>query len=309
MKKLQISGASGMKSDSGAYLGLIFVILVWGSTPAINPFIYNFISPTITSVISGLAAALSLLPMVWGRLREIKSGYLWIAIPTGIINSVASVLQKVGLLYTTPAKYAFLENLSCVVVPIVMIILTRKKPSIYKLIAAVICLVGCFVLAGGEADIGFGIGEALCSLAGILYGINIALTGFFAKKLYAPLYVFIHMCVHAVASSISAVVFGSVEFNGVPISPIKFEWNIPIILLIAAIAIVSNTLCWTVRTNAMKRVDPTVVAIMMPFSSVVTAIISMIAGLDTLSHTLVIGAVLVLSATVLSGLADAKGKK
>jgi drug/metabolite transporter (DMT)-like permease len=292
-----------------AYLGLIFVIFLWGGSPLITLYFYRFYSPTVRVAFGSLTSGLAMLLIAGKRIRLLGRRYLGLAIPTGVCLGLADISQKIGLQYTTPTNYAFLENLSCVVVPIVMIILTRKKPSIYKLIAAVICLVGCFVLAGGEADIGFGIGEALCSLAGILYGVNIALTGFFAKKLYAPLYVFIHMCVHAVASSISAVVFGSVEFNGAPISPIKFEWNIPIILLIAAIAIVSNTLCWTVRTNAMKRVDPTVVAIMMPFSSVVTAIISMIAGLDTLSHTLVIGAVLVLSATVLSGLADAKGKK
>ncbi len=65
-------------------------------------------------------------------------------IPTGLISAAASILQKAGLLYTTPARYAFLENLSC--------------------------LVGCFVLAGGYGDVGgFGIGEILCALAAILY--------------------------------------------------------------------------------------------------------------------------------------------
>jgi drug/metabolite transporter (DMT)-like permease len=54
----------------------------------------------------------------------------------------------------------------------------------------------------------------------------------------------------------------------------------------------------------MKHVDATVIAIMMPFSSVITGVLSVIIGYDTISSNLIIGAVLGFSAIMLSGLAD-----
>ena len=59
----------------------------------------------------------------------------------------------------------------------------------------------------------------------------------------------------------------------------------------------------------MKEVDPTVVAVMMPFSSVVTVLVSVLSGTDTLTPSLVIGAVLGLSAIVLSGLGEREKKE
>ena len=157
-------------------------------------------------------------------------------------------------------------------------------------------------------DGGIGTGEMLCAIAGILYGVNIAATGAFATKLYAPLYVFMHMCVAVVTNIAVTVGLSVITVNGAPIDPVRFEWNFGIILLIMLVAVLSNTLCWTIRTNVMKRLDASVVAVMMPFSAVVTSLISIAVGLDTLTPTLVFGALAVLIATIISGAADARQK-
>ena len=287
------------------YAGLILVIVIWSISPVVNPYIYKHISPTIVSAISAFAAAISLIPILGKRIRLINKALLKVAIPTGLFNAIASITQKIGLLYTTPSRYAFLENLSCVVVPVLMFVFVRKKPGILKIAGAVLCLFGCFLLSGGDLGAGsIGIGELLCALAGILYGVNIAATGAFATEFYAPLYVFIHMIVSTVTSVITTFLLHFITFNGAPISPMYFEWNVPILIWIVAIALLSNTLCWIVRTNVMKHLDATVVAVMMPFSAVITGVLSILLGLDTLTPALGFGALAVLIATILSGLGD-----
>ncbi len=288
------------------YAALILVILVWSITPVINPYFYKHISPTICTFISGICAVISLIPIIGKAFSRIDKSFLKVAIPTGIINSAASIAQKIGLLYTTPSCYAFLENLSCVVVPVLMFVFVRKKPGALKIFAALLCLFGCFLLSGGNLTAGgsFGIGEILCAIAGILYGVNIAATGAFAKSFHAPLYVMIHMIVHTVASAVTAIALGNIQFNGAPISPLYFKWDPILILMIALLAVLSNTVCWIIRTNVMKHLDATVVAVMMPFSAVITGIFSIILGMDTLSLPLVLGAIAVLSASILSGISD-----
>ena len=88
--------------------------------------------------------------------------------------------------------------------------------------------------------------------------------------------------------------------------PIFFSLDWRWILGNVAIALINSTLCWIIRVNAMKHIDASVVAVMMPFSSVVTTVLSIAAGKDTLSMGLIGGTVLGLIAVILSGLGDRK---
>jgi drug/metabolite transporter (DMT)-like permease len=296
------------RTQAQYYVSLAIVIFIWGASPVISPYLYKVFSPTICTAVTGVAAALSLLVVNYKKLNLLTVDYLKIAIPTGIINSVASIIQKIGLMYTTPARYAFLENLSCVVVPVMMFILVRKRPGVLKIVASVLCLFGCFMLAGNATTGAVGIGEVLCSLSGVLYGINIALTAVYATKLISSLYVLIHMIVHIVVSFATAVSLNFIEIGGQPIESLRFEWNFKLLAVIVVLAILSNAVCWILRTDAMKHIDATIVAVMMPFSAVITGLVSVVLGLDSISVNFVIGGLIVLVASILSGLGDIKKK-
>lgn len=290
-----------------AYIGLISVMLVWGISPILTGSLYEGgrNSASITSFATSIFAMISLFFICIPHLKKLNKTYLKIAIPTGLFNSTASILQKIGLQYSTPTQYAFLENLSCVIVPILLFIFIKKKPGIFTILASVICLAGSFILTGMiTSGFSLGIGEILCALAGIFYGVNIAGTGCFAKKLYAPLYVFIQMCVQVVVSLITALALNFISVNGTPLEAIAFSWKFTDLLIIFASGVFFTAICWVIRTNVMKYVATTAVAIIMPFSAVVTGIVSVIRGTDVLSLNLILGAVLGLIAAILSGFGD-----
>ena len=289
-----------------AYLGLVFVVFVWGVGPLFTASLLKVYSPSIYSAIGSLISATALLIISAGRLRELNSEYFRLAIPTGLFVALASLIQKIGLQYTTPAKYSFLENLSCITVPILLFILIKKKPKPLTVLSCLMCLVGSSVLTETELGGGIGRGELLCALAGIFYGVNIAVTGTYTKNLYAPMYVMIQLWVQTAVSLIAALGMNFIRINGEPMETIRISWRPEHIIGLAALVLVSSTLCWVVRTNAMKRVDAAAVAVLMPCSSVVTGIASVIAGIDTLSPNLVIGALIDFAAAVISGLSDAR---
>lgn len=295
---------SGKKKQL-AYLGLVVVIFVWGIVPLITLHFYNYYSPTIRIAFGDLICAISLLFIAGKHLKMLNKTYFKVAIPTGFFMALANILQKIGLQYTTPTHYAFLENLSCLVVPILLIFFIKKKPSWLTIFASVLCLVSSFALTGMNANqSGVSvIGDILCALAGIFYGVNIAGTGAFAKKLYAPLYLMLQMVTEMVVSFV-----GAIAFHATRIEPIRFSFDWRLILANVAVIFISSTVCWLIRTNAMKHVDATVVAVMMPFSSVVTTVLSVVAGSDTLTWNLVIGVVLGLAAIILSGFGDRQGQ-
>ena len=295
-----------------AYLMLILVIFTWGVSPPLNYMLNNDYSVAFRTAVVALISAISITLVCIKRLKFLSVEYFKRAVITGIFLSLASLVQKIGLLYTTPTKYAFLENLSVVVVPIVLFFTIRKKPSLLTIIAIVLCLVGMFILTGMDFSgnsFYFGIGELLCSLAGVLYGVNIAYTGIVIKKLDTLLYLFVQLWTGVIISFLSAFLLSIIKIDGVPIETIKFSFDVGGLLLIVLLAIVFNVLCWFLRTYAMKYVNPNAVSIMMPFSAVVTGIISVVLGMDTLTFSFVVGGVISLIAIILSGNADVKESK
>ncbi|MBQ9714435.1 MAG: DMT family transporter [Clostridia bacterium] len=295
-----------------AYLGLIFVVVVWGTVPLFTNNLLKSYSASMYNGTIGLIAATALLIIFAPKLKNLHKGYFLLAVPTGFFNTIASLLQKIGLKYTTPTQYAFLENLSCVLVPILLFIFIKKKPNIITILASVLCLVGSFILSGmnfSNNTISFGVGEVLCALAGLCYGVNIAATGAFAKKMSAGLYVMIQMWVQAIISFVIALSLHNIKIGGEPIEIIKYSWEAKHIFSVLALALGSSTLCWLIRTNVMKYIDATAVAVIMPCSAVVTAILAVLFGKDTLTLNFVLGASIAFLAAVLSGVAGALDTK
>lgn len=284
------------------YFMLMTVILTWGLDPIVNSYFYKYYSAAALVTMATLLSVVMLLLVSLKKLRLLSCRYFAVAVPICTVNSIACLLQRIGLQYTTPASYAFLEQLACVVVPIALFVFTRKKPTLLQCAASVICLVGCFVLSGLGSEVGFslGIGDALCALAGILFGFCIAATGVYTKGFDIGLYMLVHMAVYFLVSLISAVALNFITQGGAPIERFVFSSDIRVILPAALFSLLSVGVCWLLRTEALRNISPTFVAVSSPLTAVITGIVSLILGLDTLSVNFVIGALLIITAMTLS---------
>lgn len=277
------------------YIGIISVIIIWGLAPNIYKYLLGYYSPNTFNLLTSLATFFGMLALCINKLEKLNSSYFKVAIPTGLFYSCAVIFQRVGLNYTTPAKFSFLENFSIVVVPVLMYVFLRQKITPLKIISALLCLLGMFILCDvtPKTLLTLNKGDILCALSGIFYGVNIAGTAAFSQKLEASLYLLIQFFIHAVISVIYFLFLGeAIE--------ISFGF-IPFIILIAAV-LISNILGWIIRTKCLIHLDATFVAIAMPFSSVITAVISVITGTDKLTTNLIISIPVITFAIILSSL-------
>ena len=293
-----------------AYLLIFFVVIIWGITPLLNVVINKKYSTALRLSVSGFISAIVLTFFCVKKLKNLNKSYFFVAVPTGFFLALASLLQKIGLYYTTPTKYAFLENLSCLTVPIILLIALKKKPKIFSILSCVLCLIGSFILSGmsfSAEGISFGKGELLCALAGVLYGVNIAFTGIHIKKFDTMLYLLVQLYSTAIFGLIFAIATSFIKINGVPIEVIRFSWDFSGLALLLCVAVISNLLCWYLRTYATRFVGPIAVSVIMPFSAVVTGIASVLSGLDVINGELIFGGLITLFAILLSSIADIKG--
>ncbi len=294
------------------FMALLFVVLVWGITPINVNYALEYASAQAYATASGIISFVSLLIINAKKLKLLNAKYFKVAVPTGIILALAELVQKIALPFTTPATYAFLENLSCVVIPITYFVLTREKPSIFKVIGAVLALIGMAIFSGinfTTGEFSFGLGEILCALAGMGFGINIATTGAFAKELDAGLYVMIQMGIYAVVGVASALIMSMPVFGGSLAENFRFCFEPWFLAWVIGATLIVSTLCWILRTNCMKYIDATVVGIVMPFSAVITGVCSVILGTDSLTPNLLIGGITVLAAVLISGVEKKKNKE
>lgn len=290
-----------------SYLGLIFVVFIWGTGPLTSKYFLGHYSPTFGVAWSSIVSVVALVIILRNKLKNLTKDYFKVALPLGIFYTAANLSQKIGLQYTTPTVYSFLENLSCIVVPFLVWWFVKKKPSVLQIVGSMVCLASAFVLSGlgdSEEKFSLGIGEILCGFAGIFYGINIAGTSAFTKKFDSALYIMVLLAIESVLSLVIALAFHFIKINGAPIEAIRFSWNPLLLLARIAIILISSTLCWVIRTNSMKNVDATVVAVMMPFSSIIAGILSIIFGMDELTFNLVFGAILGFVAMIICALGD-----
>ncbi len=271
---------------------LLLIVLIWGISPIIGKWLLGYYSPVIKTAASSVVAFAAMLVIcaVTGKLKNLNGKYFAVALPTGIFYSSACILQSIGLESTTPAMLSFLENLSCITVPALVWMMTKRRPSVFKFAGAFICLASVYILgcSDGFASFKFGTGELLCAVAGLFYGVNIAVTGIKARELEAPLYLLVQFGVNVIFSSVFACFWGTPVFTFSPL---------PLVLLVGVV-LVSTVFGWIVRTICLKHLDPTLVTVIMPFSSVVTTVISIFAGMDKISPQLIVGAALGVCAVI-----------
>lgn len=273
---------------------LFSVVLIWGISPLFNKLLVDVYSPALLSGLRGLLSAVVLLLVSVKKWKRIDRSYILLATLTGLFYGAGCIFQYTGLRFTTPAKSAFLENVSLISTPVFLFLYTRKKPTVWTIVAALICFVGVGVIAlesGVSSDsFRFGKGDLLVVIAGVFYGANIATTGVYAKKLDSVLLVGLQQAVIAVISFSYSFAFEDVKFSFAPTD----------LCMLVAISLISTALCQVLRVYALRKIDASIVSVVMPFSALTTGVLSVVCGTDDLTWNLVLGGGLIVTAIFLS---------
>ena len=147
--KLYNDGALMKNRKIIAFIVLILVVVLWGVAPVASKAVFDndVYSPGLLIALRGLTSVIAMAIFINKGFKKINKSY-WICIPAGIILAAAYIFQFVGLKYTVPSKNTFLENISCITIPIFMFIFIREKPTWPSIISAIICVIGSLFLVG-----------------------------------------------------------------------------------------------------------------------------------------------------------------
>ena len=291
-----------------AFLVLIGVVVLWGVAPVMTKAIYEsdpaLYSPGILIMLRGLTAVIAMAIFINKGFKKINKSYL-ICIPAGVILALAYIFQFVGLKYTDPSKNAFLENVSCITIPIFMFILVREKPTWYSIVAAVVCVIGSLFLVGNGFDFlhffksGSLLGDGLSAIGGLFFGLDIAFTKVFCKDKDPLIYVFFQLCITTVVAAIYTFAFEGPIFH-----EIRFTFDLIPILEVLFLGVVCMAVCWVARAWAMKSIDALTVSLLVPLSAVVATTLSIAFQMEGFNLNLLIGGLIILISIAISAIFD-----
>lgn len=296
-----------------AYVALISVVLIWSLSPIVSnlKLVKSNYSPGMIIALRSFFATLALAVINGKKLKTINKAYFKVAIPSGIILASATLCQMVGYRYeAAPGESAFLENISVIVIPILLFLFTRKVPSFTKILAAILCFIGSAIiaLAGSSGNLlSVSLGKWLACIAGVMYGVNIVVTSLYTKKLDAGVFVFIQLAIQ------SAAAFGY-SFIGEKLlmaddKVFAFTFEIGPLATVALLGIIATGICWTLRTHCLQNIPVMIVSVIMPFSAVLTGVWSVILGMEQLTWNLLVGGGIILAAILIAEIFNAKEKK
>ena len=179
----KISGMSDGAKSGAAKVILFLSTIIWGSSFFVLKDTLDEVPPYFLLSFRFLVAALLLGFICFRKWKLFNMTYLWQGVLTGVFLAFAYIFQTLGLQHTTPGTSAFLTTVYCVLVPLIGWAVTRKRPTLLNIAAAVVAVagIGLVCLDGG---IGFTLkGEGYTLICGVFFALQIVAVDKFGAKL------------------------------------------------------------------------------------------------------------------------------
>lgn len=299
----QSEGSAYMGSST--FTGLRFLM----AAAALYPFIYIADRRRKAAGTPGQAGG----DAVPGADRRVMPGSdrasLWRAgIILGALLCVASLLQQEGIAQGASAgKAGFVTATYIVLVPILNLLIFRKKTNPLIWIGVAVALAGLYLLCIDKESLSLQLSDLLLILCALGYSFQILAIDRFSPRFDALKLSAIQFLSCGVLASI-VMVFTDIRPVGLAAWGAAFtSWNAWIPLLYAAI--LSSAVGYTLQIIAQKGLNPTVASLLMSLESVFAALAGWFILRQSLTPRELLGCALVFAAVLLAQLAPTQDRR
>lgn len=278
-----------------ANLILVGVTVLWGSGFVATKMAIDFnVSPGLINIIRG--ALFTLLTFVFFSKRIIKmnkndmrKGFI-----AGSLNSIAFLMQTVAMHYTTPSNAAFFTVSNVLMVPFIVWIFYKRKPTVRVFISVGICLVGMAILTGFAGyNVTFNIGDALAIFGALMFAFSLTYIANSAKEIDFPIIAFMLGLTQAIGGILYFIIFDGAMVSNV----IWLKGAIPVLIYLG---VFPSFISQTLQVLAQQNTKATSAALIMTLEAVFGSIFSILFGYDKLTWALAIGGFLIMLSLVVS---------
>lgn len=282
---------------------LLFTAMIWGTafaaqrigTASIEPATFTAARMLLSAVMVGL---ISVLPgsrsaetpaqKSDSEIRLSRKSTVTGGVLCGLCLCIASLLQQAGLAYTTSGKAGFITAMYMLLVPIISLIVFRKKYPWLVWLSVLLGMIGMYFLSITES-FSLAYGDTLVFLCAVFFSCHILCCDHFVKNANP---VRMSAIQFATATVVSAVI---AAFTETPTPEKVMSAIIPI----AYCGIVSGGIGYTLQMVAQKMTEPTTASLLMSMESVFSVIAGVILLNERMSVREAAGCLIMLAAIIL----------
>ena len=277
---------------------IVIATVIWGFSFVVMKDIINSVSPAWLLGIRFLAAGVILLVIFWKRVKQSFSKEALIAgVVVGALLTVAYLTQTIGLIYISPGKNAFLTATYCVMVPFIWWILAKRKPSVFNILAAVVCIagVGLISMTGADAQNGLliGFGEIMTLVCAVFFALHIVAVSKYSEK-YDVMVLTVYQFLW---SGVFSLIWG-IFFETPPSSEVLFSSDF--LFSLGYLVIFASVIALGFQNLAVAKIPPAQASVLLSLESVFGVVFSVLFYGEVLNAQLIAGFVLVFAGILIS---------
>ena len=298
-----------MKKYTGE-IALLFNTIIWGGTFALIKNAFTDISPLLFLGLRFSIAALIFLPFVYASLKKTNKQTLIAGSVLGFFYFTGFAAQTLGLNLTTATKSGFITGTFVVFIPILQLIIEKRKPKWFNILSVFLVLIGLIMLSSkGENAIDFmkqlgsdfNLGDLLTLLCALLFAFQVVYVDVFTKKYeYLPM-VFVQLLITGIGGFILSFIFSISTLETV-----KFTFNTTVVTAVLYTAIFASIIATVIQLKFQKFVSPTKAGIIFSIEPIFAAVFAYFLLSEKISNFGLIGCVLIFIGLIVSEIFSVK---
>ncbi len=298
-----------MKKYTGE-IALLFNTLIWGGTFALIKNAFNDISPLLFLGLRFSIAALIFLPFVYSSLKKTNKQTLLAGSVLGFFYFAGFTAQSLGLNLTTATKSGFITGTFVIFIPILQLIIEKRKPKWFNVFGVLLVLVGLILLSSKGENVfdfinqlgsDFNLGDLLTLLCALLFAFQVVYVDVFTKKYEFMPMVFIQLLITGLGGFALAYLFSTSSLEQV-----KLTINTNLIFAIVYTSIFASILATIIQLKYQKLVSPTKAGIIFSIEPIFAAIFAYFLLSEKISNFGFIGCVLIFAGVIVSEVFSSK---
>lgn len=289
--KILKRGMRIMNKQLQANFLIVLVALFWGSTYFLTKMaVAELESFNLTALRFGTAFIITAL-FFFKRIRKADRTVIKYSIILGVLAVIAVLSMTFGVQYTTASNAGFLISLSVVMIPLISVVVLKKKIKAKLLLSVVLATIGIVCLTLNE-QLTINKGDILCILCAASFAVQVLIMERIPKSADS-------VAIGALQLGITAVVNFILSFfleNFTVPSDLKV-WGVIVIL-----GVFCTAFCYIIQIYALKNTSAIQAGIILSLEPVFSAIFAYIFLGELLSKQGYIGAILLFISVILAGI-------
>ncbi len=284
-------------------LMLLGATVIWGFAFVVMKDAVDVLPPAQLIGVRFLLTGLLMAALFHRRLRDsLNAGFLGAGLVLGAVTFLAFWVQTVGLADTTPGKNAFLTATYCVIVPFMLWVVARKRPTVANVGAAVLCVAGIGLVSVAAGSLTIGFGDLMTLLCAVFFAAQIIAIARFSQT-YDVLGLTVYQFIFG---GVLGLLLGAATE---PFPELAAVANADFLLNLAYLVVFASGVCYILQNVGLAHVPEAQGSLLLSLESVFGVIASVLFYGEVVTGRMIVGFVLIFAAILISELAPQRKKR